>query len=127
MEATNILATQGTSVLLIPVFLQMLKQSKRIPWLTDESARLNRTVAWVVGIATAAGIHISGEYSHVTGDFVAQFTGNIFHALAVVGGQLGGQEFVYSHMQTLDSVREASKRIADVLDYLKAFNGPKGP
>lgn len=122
LDSTNILATQGLTILSIPLLLQWMKESDWpiFRWLSRETPHLSRLLAWTAGILAGTGIH--GELGYVVGHSVS-FTINYEHFSAAallhtvlfpVGGQLLGQETVYKGIQAYEKLM----KIADQIDRL---------
>jgi hypothetical protein len=103
MDPTNVLATQGVAVLLIPILVQWMKNSgwRLFNWIDPSSSKVNRTVSWLLGIVTAAGIHMHAD-AVGNGTYMLVVNGLTWHSALVVIGQLGGQQFVYNHIKTLE-------------------------
>ena len=101
MDPTNIIATQGSTILLIPLLVQWMKRSDLaiFRWISSETDTINRGVSWALGIVAALGIHwatdLSGGIFTFSLDFTQFSMSGLFHEGAVVGGQLGGQQVVY--------------------------------
>lgn len=55
--------SQLTAGMVMSFFLQEIKKSRFFPWLTMETAKLNRIAAGVLAALTALGIHFA--YTHV--------------------------------------------------------------
>lgn len=114
-DATNVLATQGVAVLLIPLFVQWLKKTPLLPWINQNSSGLNRTIAWTLGLIAAAGVHYQADLQldahlwRLTIDWSGVTWETISHTLAVIGGQLGGQQLVFNTLKTMDLVAAVSK------------------
>jgi len=111
MDPTNTLATQGTTILLIPLFVQWIKKSRWFPWISHETEALNRALAWALGVISAVGIHWVAEWDggvfRLSIDFTAVTFGAVVHQAAVIGGQLGGQQFVYRILRTGELIEQA--------------------
>jgi hypothetical protein len=101
MDATNVFATQGATVLLIPLLVQWMKntESPLFRWLSSDTAALNRAIAWGLGVIAAVGIHWVGEWHgavlHLTIDFSEVTLASVLHQAVAVGGQLGGQQVIF--------------------------------
>lgn len=80
---------------LIGYSLEFLKQTRWFPWLTYETRRANRTVAWIVALLAAIGIHF--QFDAQAGQLV--ITGltlaGITHGAWEYAKQLVIQEMVY--------------------------------
>ncbi len=106
MDSANVLATQSTAILLIPQLVQWMKAS-------DNTSGINRTVAWVLGIATAIGIHWVADchaaVCTLSVNFAQMSLAGVFHDSAAVGVQLGGQQLVYKILKIADALEQALK------------------
>lgn len=118
MDATNVFVTQGTSILLIPMLVQWLKRSNLpgLGWITADSERVNRSVAWALGAAAAIGIHAAADFSggvlSLSIDFTHVTVSSVMHEVMAVAGQLGGQQFVFTHLKTLELLRQVLEEAA---------------
>lgn len=76
----------------------MLKRSRRVPWLTADSGRLNAWVSAALALVTAVGLVFSFDFDPETGRFAAGLTGNVWDLLHVAEHapvQFLGQHAIY--------------------------------
>lgn len=114
-DATNILAAQGVTVVLIPFFVRYLKKANWVTWINDHTDGLNRAIAWTLGVVAAAGVHWTTEWQGQQFHFMLDLTnftfGALWHSALVVAGQLGGQQFVYNGLKTIDLLQAVLKTL----------------
>ena len=85
MDTTALLAHQGVWALFASLVIEYLKNSKWMPLITNETAKLNRILAVAASGLAAAGVH--SAFDHTTG--VLTITG-----LTVAGISTGVREWV---------------------------------
>ena len=112
-EGMNVLFTQGTSILLIPMLIQWLKRTKICPWMSYDTETLNRVVSWTLGVISAVGIHWVGDWQGsvltLSIDFSGVTVGSVVHEIAIIAGQLGGQQFAYRILRAGELIEQVLK------------------
>jgi hypothetical protein len=123
----NVLFTQGSTVLLLPIIVQAMKRSEwpMFRWISDETELLNKWLTRVGGALVAVGIHMQGHFS--AGHLQIDVTGLSWDAIQAVAAQLGGQEFVYTSIQTLEAVRALPGHLEDLKKLMAAGTQPQNP
>jgi hypothetical protein len=95
----NVLATQITMGGVGVAFLQWLKSTKFFPWVTAESAKLNRILAAAVALVSAVGIHLSWQSAGEPGAYTLTITGATLTGVTSMAWiwlkQFVVQEFMY--------------------------------
>jgi hypothetical protein len=99
MEMTDTAFAHQTGIAFATVYaIQLLKNSKRFPWLQAETDTINRTVSLVVAFLTAAGIKfaLDGTFDHGW-VFTVQVPsiGAVLDTLVHFTTQFGMQEVIY--------------------------------
>lgn len=93
----NVLATQITVGALSVAFLNWLKGSKYFPWLTQETAKLNRVFAALVALIGAVGVHLTWAAGDTSGTYMITVTGATLHGIAM-GGWVWLKQFVMQEL-----------------------------
>lgn len=75
--------------------IEAIKRLKMVPWLTQETKRLNRVVALVVAAAAAIGIHFSFDETAGVLMVSGLHWSGILHGLYEFAKQAAMQQFAY--------------------------------
>ena len=120
----NIYAASGISALTVVSLLEVVKRSRRIPWLTADTGRLTAWVSAALALLTAVGLVFSFDFDPETGRFAAGLTGNVWDILHVIEHapvQFLGQHAIYEM-----GVKPA-ELLRAILAELKARTPPQTP
>jgi hypothetical protein len=108
----NAVATQVTVSGIVVAAIQWLKSSKLFPWITAETATLNRIIGVVAAVATSVGVHITWNHGNLPGSYMVGVTGltlmGILTGAFDVLKSLVFQEIIYRSTKTVPAVPVSS-------------------
>jgi len=93
----NVLATQITIGALSVAFLNWLKTTRYFPWMTEETAKLNRVFAAIVALVGAVGVHLTWAAGDTSGTYLITVTGATLHGIGL-GAWVWLKQFVMQEL-----------------------------
>lgn len=103
----NAVATQVTLSGIAVALLQWFKKSSWFPWLTKESAKLNRIVAAVIAALNAIGVHLAWSSGSVAGSYSILVSGLTLTGVAT-GIWVWLKMFVFQQIIYHSTVKDAA-------------------
>lgn len=107
-STVNAVATQVTVSGIVVAAIQWLKSSEWFPWITAETATLNRCLSVAAAAATAVGVHITWNHGALPGSYMIAVTGltlmGILTGAFDVLKSLVFQEIIYRSTKTVPLV-----------------------
>lgn len=91
---TELPALITTSAMCVAV-IQWLKNTKLVPFMDQHTAAINRTVAWMAAMISAAGIHYTWDAATATLTITGLHASTIIHAAADVTKNYAFQWLIY--------------------------------
>jgi hypothetical protein len=94
----SIYVVSPTVALVVSVLLQVLKTSKAVTWVTNETGKLNAVLSMAIAFLSSVGIVFSFDFDSETGRFAGQFSGTLselVHALGHSVIQWSEQHLIY--------------------------------
>lgn len=109
MDTTvSAVSTQITVSGLVVAAIQWFKSSKYFPWITAETATLNRLLGVAAAIGTAVGVHMTWNHGALPGQYMLAISGATL--IGIAGGVWGVvkclvfQEIIYRSTKTVPPV-----------------------
>jgi|SRR5262245_2090135 len=109
-----LIPAQFTGSTIVVWLIDWMKGSKRFPWLTSETANLNRIAAVIGAAITAAGIHFALEPVAANGTWTLTITdlsiSSVFHFLEAFTVSIASQQTILKIYQITNTLRKIADK-----------------
>lgn len=130
----SIYVAGGASAIVVTTILELLKRSEKLSWINRDSGKTNATLSAVAALLTGIGLTYSFDFNPESGHFHAEFSGNVWDILNMLGHafwQWCQQHFTYQlavkpgvlQERQLDVLREIKQIQEQVAARQKAMGG----